>query len=394
MTESTDPGHLDVPLQLKDRALAAAAEGITIADALRPDRPLIYANEGFEILTGYPVEYALGKNCRFLQGPDTDPKAIQEIREALAENRPCTVEILNYRRNGEPFWNRLSITPVRDPEGRVTHFIGVQSDITDRVRAQQTLLQTTRELEAANREMQANLEAAARIQRSFLPSSLRPVDGARFAWRLEACEELAGDTLGIIPIDDENVALYVLDVSGHGVSASLMSVTLSRWINRRVRPQAPVEPPVELVGSLNHDFPIDLDTAQYFTILYGVLHLPDRRFRYVAAGHPGPVHLHAGSARTITSPGFPVGVVAEPDYTEDILELEPGDRLVLLSDGVLEARSAAGAHFGSDRLEMALAGRFKNGLEDMVDATVADLQEWSARSRFQDDVSFLAAEVR
>jgi PAS domain S-box-containing protein len=101
-------------LALKDRALDVAAEGVTIADGRLPDRPLIYANEGFERVTGYRVAEVLGRNCRFLQGPGTDPVAVAEIRDAVAEHRECVVEILNYRKDGTTFWNRLSITPVRD----------------------------------------------------------------------------------------------------------------------------------------------------------------------------------------------------------------------------------------------------------------------------------------
>src|SRR5688572_17780382 len=81
-------------LGLKDRALDAAAEGVTIADARLPDEPLVYANEGFARVTGYAVTEVMGRNCRFLQGPDTDPAAVAEIRSALAGQRECVVEIL------------------------------------------------------------------------------------------------------------------------------------------------------------------------------------------------------------------------------------------------------------------------------------------------------------
>jgi PAS domain S-box-containing protein len=92
-------------LALKDRALSAAAEGITISDARLPDNPLIYANSGFEQLTGYSIASIIGKNCRFLQGRGTNPAAAEEIRRALLEQRACVVEILNYRQDGTPFWN-------------------------------------------------------------------------------------------------------------------------------------------------------------------------------------------------------------------------------------------------------------------------------------------------
>ena len=98
-------------LLLKDRALASAAEGITIADATAPDRPLIYVNQGFSRLTGYSVQETLGTNCRFLQGPDTDPLSVKQIRDAISAERHCEVELLNYRKDGTPFWNHFFDNP-------------------------------------------------------------------------------------------------------------------------------------------------------------------------------------------------------------------------------------------------------------------------------------------
>ncbi len=138
-------------LALKDHALDVAAEGVTIADAQNPGRPLIYVNRGFERMTGYAASEAIGLNCRFLQGKDTDPAAANEIRTALNAGRECVVEILNYRRDGAPFWNRLSITPIRDAAGRLTHFIGVQSDVTARRTNSPSLIKALPELSYACR---------------------------------------------------------------------------------------------------------------------------------------------------------------------------------------------------------------------------------------------------
>ena len=144
------PSH-DLAAQLsalKDRALDGSAEGITIADARLPDRPLIYVNEGFGRLTGYTAETVVRRNCRFLQGPATDPDAIAEIHAAVAAGRECIVELLNYRRDGTPFWNRLSITPIRNElTGEVTHFIGIQSDVSARREAEAELRRTKEQLE-------------------------------------------------------------------------------------------------------------------------------------------------------------------------------------------------------------------------------------------------------
>ena len=116
---------------LRERALQSTSEGIVVADALAPDVPVIYANRAFEQLTGYSAAEVLGRNCRFLQGEGTDPVQVEIVRTALREQHACRVELLNYRKDGRPFWNELSIAPVRDGMGVVTHFVGVQKDITD-----------------------------------------------------------------------------------------------------------------------------------------------------------------------------------------------------------------------------------------------------------------------
>ncbi len=105
---------------------------MTIADARLPDNPIIYANAGFERLTGYSIQEVMGRNCRFLQGPGTDPDTLEKLRSAIRQKHACTVQLLNYRKDGASFWNRLSITPVRDHSGNITHFIGVQSESLSR----------------------------------------------------------------------------------------------------------------------------------------------------------------------------------------------------------------------------------------------------------------------
>lgn len=139
--ESAVPASADdaVDEQLKERAMDEAPVGITIADAQAPDVPLIYINDAFERLTGYPREEVLGRNCRFLQGPETDPEPVVELREAIEQERRTVVELRNYRRDGELFWNRVELAPVTNESGETTHFVGFQLDITDRKRAEQTV---------------------------------------------------------------------------------------------------------------------------------------------------------------------------------------------------------------------------------------------------------------
>ena len=130
---TTDTRTTQQGLNLRNRALEAAGNGIIIADAILPDFPIIYSNNAFTEITQYSAEESIGKNCRFLQGPQTDPEKVRQIREALEQGTQCRVELRNYRKDGSLFWNELTITPIRDHAGELTHFIGVQNDISTRV---------------------------------------------------------------------------------------------------------------------------------------------------------------------------------------------------------------------------------------------------------------------
>jgi PAS domain S-box-containing protein len=121
---------------LKQRAIDEAPVGITISDPTLPDNPLVYVNDSYTEMTGYDRSEALGRNCRFLQGAGTDPDTVAAIREAIAAEEPVSVELVNYRKDGSSFWNRVEIAPVRDEGGEVTHFVGFQTDITARKRAE------------------------------------------------------------------------------------------------------------------------------------------------------------------------------------------------------------------------------------------------------------------
>ena len=141
-------------LNLRTRAIDAASNGFIIVDALSDDMPIVYANQGFLKLTGFNPEEILGRNCRFLQGPHTDAADVQTIRDAVENQTECHVTLLNYRRDGSTFYNDLVVTPIRDSQGTVTHFIGVQHDATNIVEARRTL-------EASELEYRSTFENAA-----------------------------------------------------------------------------------------------------------------------------------------------------------------------------------------------------------------------------------------
>ncbi|KAF3889660.1 MULTISPECIES: MHYT domain-containing protein [Nostocales] len=149
-------------LWLRDRAIAAASNAIIITDARQSDNPIIFCNTAFENITGYSSQEVMGRNCRFLQGRDTDPATVGEIRNALQQRRDCQVIIKNYRKDGTPFWNQLTVSPVKDASGQVSHFIGVQADITERMQAQQELESSKETLQRQVVELLNDVQEAAK----------------------------------------------------------------------------------------------------------------------------------------------------------------------------------------------------------------------------------------
>ena len=144
--DTTDSKWAEQELLLRERALESAADGITIASMELPGQPVIYANPAFCRITGYDVDEVIGRNCRFLQGEETDPATLAEIRDAIRQSRSTRVVLRNHRKDGGVFWNELRLSPVVREDGRVTHYVGVQTDITERIRGDEELRQRTERL--------------------------------------------------------------------------------------------------------------------------------------------------------------------------------------------------------------------------------------------------------
>ena len=128
-----------IDAELLERIVDASADGIVVAEQEGDDTILIYVNQGFERLTGYSTDEILYRDCRFLQKNDRDQPGLDNIRRAIAEQRPCREVLRNYRKDGSLFWNELSITPVFDEQDQLTYFIGVQKDVTEHVEALEEL---------------------------------------------------------------------------------------------------------------------------------------------------------------------------------------------------------------------------------------------------------------
>jgi PAS domain S-box-containing protein len=142
--DDKDPGLIP---RILCTILDSCVNGVTLADPDMEDLPLVYANNAFAAMTGYTQEETIGKNCRFLQGTDTDQAEKSRLHDAIKNAQPIEVTLKNYRKNGELFYNRLAVTPLFDSNGRVLYFLGVQYDVTRQVLAEQEIKRLNERLE-------------------------------------------------------------------------------------------------------------------------------------------------------------------------------------------------------------------------------------------------------
>ncbi|WP_229054672.1 PP2C family protein-serine/threonine phosphatase [Aeromicrobium sp. Leaf350] len=190
--------------QLRQRAVLATGLSFTVADAREPDCPLVWVNPAFTTATGYEFDEAVGRNCRFLQGEGTDRDEIARIRTAIRKREPVVATVLNYRKDGLAFWNQVTITPISDAEGVVTHFVGVQTDVSGRVFAD---VERDRALLA---EQTARAEAeAAQARLSLLAEATQAV-----ADELEEADARGRLLDLIVPDLADSAALFQLDQRG------------------------------------------------------------------------------------------------------------------------------------------------------------------------------------
>jgi sigma-B regulation protein RsbU (phosphoserine phosphatase) len=274
-------------------------------------------------------------------------------------------------------------------------------------RNNQELKELNEKIATANDQMTRDLEAAARVQRSLLPAEEQlTFDCGDVAWRYVPCHGLAGDFLNVFKLDEEHLGLFVVDVSGHGVPSSLLSVTVGRFLTPKasdssvlVRPGEDgtivVVPPVEVATELNRQFQSEDFSELYFTFVYCVVNTKTGQVRYTASGHPPLLRLPAaGDAAFQTLHSLPIGFFPEAEYEEQTLQLEPGDRLYLYSDGVTEAMDKDLQQFGDDALVEVVTLNRSRPLDAGVSELLETIQAWCQPKGPLDDVSILGFEWR
>jgi phosphoserine phosphatase RsbU/P len=364
-------------------------------------------NAQAEVLSGYARSELLGQPVEVLV-PEAFREGHVRHRQRFFEQagtRPlgAALKLALRRKDGSKIPVDISLAAQLGPDQ--AHVIAAVRDITKHRRMEEELRQAKGLAERALTRIHRDLRAAALVQRGLLPTRLPGTERIRLAWEYLPCAELGGDGLGAFWLGPHTIGLYLLDVSGHGVVAALLSVSLARLLSPATEQSAVLRvpreeggeyrilPPAEVAHQLNRWLLASLTGDQFVTLVYGILDTQTGQFRYVSAGHPALLLVGAGGALTThRSTGPPVGCLEESEFAEHELVLQPGERLFLYSDGFLEARNESGKLFGAEQLrQRVLAGRGEP-LQRHVTDIVTSVRAWAA-GHPQDDLSVLALDI-
>jgi phosphoserine phosphatase RsbU/P len=366
-------------LRLRERAIEAASVGINISGAGETGYHNIYVNAALSRMTGYSREELLQRNMRMLQGPETDEAALNAMNAALKEGRGHELILKNYRKDGSWFWNELQVSPVRNEQGKLTHFIGIQSDVTERRRAE---------------EERRDLEIAKQIQLSLLPKEpLNRVDLQVSGICLPA-RHVGGDYFDYFPSEGA-LDIVIADVSGHSVGAALIMTEVRSALKAQTvctAADAVGRGPAEILAALNSLLFDDLNGADLFiSMFYLRYEFATQRLRYANAGHNCALLIRAGRNRCelLDAEGMIFGVRTAVQFEEKDLVLNPRDKVLLYTDGITESQDTQGEFFGLSRLGSGLARLAPETPARTVDGLLAEMNGFCAGHPLDDDVSMV-----
>ena len=272
-----------------------------------------------------------------------------------------------------------------------------------RVDTQLSLKKSQDALKLAHGRMKRDLEAAAQVQKKLLPHVLPESDTISVAWEYHPCDELAGDFLNVFRVNEQEIAVYIVDVMGHGVPAALFAFSVSRHLSQFMGRSSilfdsdsstAAAAPQVVLSRLNELFPLASNDGRYFTLLYGLLNVEKHTFRCANAGHPYPLILTPGQElREMKMTGHPIGLVERPEFDEVTVQLTPGDRIYLYSDGLEEERNPSGEPFEMERVQDAIMNSASQPIKSSVAHLVQSAVRWCESDNFSDDVSVIGLEI-
>jgi sigma-B regulation protein RsbU (phosphoserine phosphatase) len=280
-----------------------------------------------------------------------------------------------------------------------------RGELAARIQTHLTISRLTTSLQQANQELLANqkqllesLHAAADLQKNLLPKSIPDCKKLHFASFFKPCQEVGGDIYNIQRLDSEHLALYVIDVSGHGFSAAMMTALASQALSKSgtivtsvsADGERTVSSPRSVIQALDEEFPLSRFNL-YMTIIYLLVNTTEESFRYCCAGHPPAVHVLAdGSLNTLNAGGPPAGMGGVWEEGEGLLN--NGDRIYFYTDGISEYHNENGEYYSDERLLQSMRDVRNLPLQAAVQNIIGEVKKFGNQTPSDDDMTFLALE--
>lgn len=380
------PSNVQILRRMLERegyAVVSAGDGAQALDVVRREAPdLVLLDVMMPVKDGYEVCRELKQDPETADLPVIFLSALDDARDRVHGLDLGAVDFLS-----KPINRAEALARVR------THL--KVRELT------QFLVELNEELQKRQMGMDQDLRAASEIQRAMLPSRDPAIPGLDVAWRFEPCHALGGDIFNIHRVNERFVALYVLDVAGHGVPSSLVAISAAQALSPHgsllvdrdeTGRVIAVRRPQEILTRLDASFPIER-FDRHFTIFIAALDLETGMLIYSAAAHPpGIIVRRDGSLETLDAGGSVIGLGGFLPFDEDVVRLEPEDRLVVVTDGILEHPDPQGTLFGAERLRESLIGSRHDTLDGACSALMTELTLHSGGCASPDDISILAIE--
>jgi sigma-B regulation protein RsbU (phosphoserine phosphatase) len=329
--EITAHKRADEATQRLSKAVEQTADNVMITDK---DGRILYVNPAFENTTGYGLDEALGQTPRLLKSTRQDPRVFAEMWAALTAGRVFRGTLVNRRKSGVSYYAEQTVTPMRDGAGAITHFVSVARDVTELRKG-------------AEREIELHL--AGQVQQKFYPRAAPQVPGIDLAGAAYPCAVTSGDYYDYIRLPRERLGIVVGDVSGHGLGPALVMAETRASLRSCLQAHADLD---EVLKRINATLLEDLQSQYFVTLLLAGLDVRARTLTYANAGHPtGYLLSPSGEIKSeLESTRIPLGVLPVLRGAHHrTIAFEPGDLLVLLTDGILESRPHDGDFFGVER---------------------------------------------
>ncbi|MEO1007247.1 MAG: GAF domain-containing SpoIIE family protein phosphatase [Planctomycetota bacterium] len=331
----------------------------TLDDARFFDSPLVTEQPGVRFYAGHPLRGPGGHNVGTLCVADHVPRPAASV----------------------------PLDSFGDLAGIAEHELGM----LDVIEAQRELLDAKRQLLVATRRLEHEIRNAADYIQSLLPEDIeRPC--LRITSRFEPSSELGGDFIGCVPLDEARVAVFLLDVAGHGVAASLLAVSIGQAIREHLGDPDLAADPGALMSRVNASFPMERHGNRFATAWLGIVDEVEATVRYACGGHHPALVIGQHGTRHLAASDLPLGVLDGTEYETAQASLAPGDRLYLFSDGVFEVELPGGSQMGLGSFE-ALAERTVRGggrIGDLIEA----VRSRGGSEDFADDVTVIEVALR